>query len=71
MLLGRTFNNTNLVYKVIRFLTKEWWPKVIVIKESLKIGIYTIQELYGNLEEHELKIIRYGKNGDEKKKKGP
>ena len=29
----------------------------------------TIQELYGNLEEHELELKRYGNNGDEKKKR--
>ena len=27
MLLGRTFDNVDLVYKVLRSLTKEWQPK--------------------------------------------
>ena len=29
----------------------------------------TIQELYGNLEEHELELKRYKRNGDDKRKK--
>ena len=33
------------------------------------MGMPTIQELYGNLEEHELKLKRYKKNGDDKRKK--
>ena len=42
-------------------LTKEWLPKVTAIKESLKMGMPTIQELYGNLEEYELELKRYRK----------
>ena len=33
------------------------------------MGIPTIQELYGNLEEHELELKRYKRNGDDKRKK--
>ena len=42
MLLGRSFDNANLVQKVLRSLTEEWQPKVTTIKESLNIGILTI-----------------------------
>ena len=42
MFLGRTFNNANLVYKILRYLTKEWQPKVTTIKEFLKIRMLTI-----------------------------
>ena len=59
MLLGKTFDNVDLVHKILRSLTKEWEPKVIIIKESLKIQMPIIQELYGNLREHELKLKRY------------
>ena len=60
MLLGyRSFDNADLMHKVLRSLTKEWQPKVIAIKVSLKIGMPTIQELYGNPEEHELELERY------------
>ena len=48
-LLSKTFNNINLVHKVLRSLKEEWQSKVIVIKESLKMGIPNIEELYGNL----------------------
>ena len=30
--------------------------QIIAIKESLKMGMSTIQELYGNLKEHELEL---------------
>ena len=49
MLLSRTFDNVDLVHKVLRSLTKEWQPKVTTIKESLEIRMSTIQKLYGNL----------------------
>ena len=68
MLLKRTFDNVNLVHKILRSLIVEWQPKVTIIIESLKMGMPTIQELYGNLIEHELELKRYKKNGDEKKK---
>ena len=32
------------------------------------MGMPTIQELYGNLEDHELELKRYRKNCDEKEK---
>ena len=67
MLLGRTFDNANLVHKVLRSLTEDWQPKVTTIKESLKMGMPTIQELYGNLEKHELELKRYKKSGHDKK----
>ena len=50
-LLGRTFDNADSVYKVLRSLTKEWQPKVTTIKEPLKMRMLTIQEFYGNLED--------------------
>ena len=62
MLLGRTFDNANLVHMVLKSLIKDWQPKVTAIKESLKMGMPTIQELYGNLEEHELEFKRFKKN---------
>ena len=37
MLLSKSFDNVDLVHNVFRSLAKEWQPKVIVIKESLKI----------------------------------
>ena len=69
ILLGRTFDNANLVHKVLRSLINEWYPKVTIIKKSLKIGMLTIQELYGTWEEHDLELKRYKKNGDDKKKR--
>ena len=55
--------------KFLRSLTKEWQPKVTTIKKSLKMPIPTIQELYGNLDKHKVKLERYKKNDDDKKKK--
>ena len=69
MLFGRSFDNVDLVHKMLRSLTKMWQPKVTTNKESFKMGISIIQELYGNLEKHELKLKRCKRNGDEKKKR--
>ena len=69
MLVNRTFGYEDLVHKVLRSLIEDWQPKVTQIKESLKMGMLTIQELYGNLKEHKLELKRYKKNGDDEKKK--
>ena len=69
MLLGRTFDNANLVHKILQFLIEEWQSKAIVIKESLKREMPTIQELYGNLMEPKLEFLRYKKNRYQIKKK--
>ena len=69
MLLGRTFDNVDLVHKGLRSLTEEWQPKVIAINDFFKMTMPTIQELYGNLEEHELELKRYKRNKDNKRKK--
>ena len=69
LLLGRTFDNADLMHKNFRSLIKEWQPKITTIKESLKMEMPIIQELYENLEEHELELKRYKKIGDEKKKR--
>ena len=34
MLLGRTFDNTDLVHKVLRPLIEDWKPKVRVFKDG-------------------------------------
>ena len=40
----------------------------MTIEESMKMGILTLQELFGNLEEHEMKLKRLSKNNDDKRK---
>ena len=51
-ILGRKFENIDLVHKVLQFLTIDWQPKIMTIKKSMKMGMLTLQELFGNLEEH-------------------
>ena len=41
-ILGRKFENADLVHKVLRSLTIEWQPKITAIKESLKMGMPSI-----------------------------
>ena len=51
-ILGRKFENAELIHKILRSLTIDWQSKIIAIKESLKMGMPILQELSGNLEEH-------------------
>ena len=67
-ILGRKFDNADLVHKVLHSLTIEWQPKIITIKESMKMGVPSLQELFGNLEDHEMELKRYSKNNEEKKR---
>ena len=69
-ILGRKFDNADLVHKVLRSLTIEWQPKITAIKESMKMGVPTLQELFGNLEDHEMELKRYSKNDEEKRRRG-
>ena len=68
MTLGNTFDNVDLVHRILRSMIKEKQPKVISIKESLEMGVPTIQYLYENQEEHKLDLKRYEKNINENKK---
>ena len=68
VLLGRSFDNIDMVHKLLMPLMNEWQLKVTTINESLKMQMPTIQMLYGNPEEQELEVKRF-KNGDDKKKR--
>ena len=68
--LGRKFDNANLVHKVLCSLTIEWKHEITVIKELMKMGMSTLQELFGNLEDHEMELKRYCKNDKEKRRRG-
>ena len=70
-ILGKKIENANLIHKVLRSLTIEWQPKIIAIKASLKIGMPSLQELFGNLEKHEMELKRFSKNDNDRKKSLP
>ena len=68
-ILGRRFENADLIHKVLRSLTIDWQPKITAIKESLKMGMPSLQELFGNLEEHEMELKRFSKNDEDRRKR--
>ena len=47
--LGRTFQNEDLINKVLRCLSREWQPKVTAITESRDLSIMSLATLFGKL----------------------
>ena len=69
--LGRTFQNEDLINKVLRCLSREWQPKVTAITESRDLSIMSLATLFGKLQEHEMELQRLNQHEEnDKKKKG-
>ena len=69
--LGRTFQNEDLINKVLRCLSREWQPKVIAITESRDLSIMSLATLFGKLLEHEMELQRLNQHEEnDKRKKG-
>jgi hypothetical protein len=69
--LGKTFNNEDLINKVLRCLNRSWQPKVTAISESRDLASMDLATLFGKLQEHELELNRLIESEEgEKKKKG-
>ncbi|CAJ2652972.1 unnamed protein product [Trifolium pratense] len=69
--LGKTFNNEDLINKVLGCLNRSWQPKVTAISESRDLASMDLATLFGKLQEHEMQLNRLIENEEgEKKKKG-
>lgn len=70
-ILGKVFENEDLVLKVLRFPYWNWKPKVNVISKSRNLSYMNLTILFGNLQEHgmELKILTDDEEGIKKKNK--
>ena len=69
--LGRTFQNEDLINKVLRCLSREWQPKVTAITESRDLSIMSLATLFGKLQEHEMELQRLNQHEEnDNKKKG-
>jgi len=67
--LGMTISNQDCTNKTLRCMTKEWQPKVTIIKESQNLNALSMITLFGKLKEHEHEINRFKSSEDESKKK--
>ncbi|XP_061345699.1 uncharacterized protein LOC133291453 [Gastrolobium bilobum] len=66
--LGASYNNFQLVTKVLRSLNREWQPKVTTICESKDLKNMSIATLFGKLQEHGLDLARLTLKEQAKKK---
>jgi len=57
--LGKTISNQDCTKIFLRFMTKEWQPKVTAIKESQNLNALSMITLFGKLKEHEHEINRF------------
>lgn len=58
MALGYNFTNEELNLKVLRYLTREWKPKVMAILEMQSLSTMKSASLLGKLQEHEIELER-------------
>lgn len=68
--MSKTFQNGNLVYKVLKFLNHSWQPKVTITFESKDLSIIKLATLLGKLQKHETKLNRItgSKKGNKKRR---
>ena len=56
--LGKSFQNEDLINKILRCLSRDWQPKVTAITESRDLTSMSLATLFGKLQEHELELNR-------------
>ena len=56
--LGKEFDKEELNIKVLKFLDRNWQPKVTAISKSMDLSIITTTALFGKLREHEIEMQR-------------
>jgi hypothetical protein len=67
--LGKSFNNEDLINKILRCLSRSWLPKVTAICESKDLSFMSLATLFGKLQEHELELNRLVESEEGEKKK--
>ena len=60
--LGEIYDQPKIVRKILRSLTKDFRPKVIVITESKDVDSIPIDELIGSLQSYELDLPKTNKS---------
>ena len=60
--LGEIYDQPKIVRKILRSLTKDFRPKVIVITESKDVDSISIDELVGSLQSYELDLPKTNKS---------
>ena len=69
--LGKVFDKEELNIKVLKYLDRNWQPKVTAISETRDLTTLSTAALFGKLREHELEMNRLNeKEQGERKKKG-
>ena len=66
--LGKTFNNEDLINKVLRCLSRSWLPKVTAICESKDLSFMSLATLFGKLQEYEFELNRLVESEEGEKK---
>jgi len=54
--------------KILKFLDRNWQPKVTTILESKDLSIITVVALFGKLKEHEIEMQRLSELESSEKK---
>ena len=67
--LGKSYDNTDLVRKVLRSLPRTWEAKVTAIQEAKDLNTLPLEELLGSLMTHELQVKQHVNDEESKKKK--
>ena len=54
--LGKRFTNAEMVRKILRSLSKAWYPKVTAIQKVKELNVLNLDALIGSLKTHEIEL---------------
>ncbi|GAV66053.1 UBN2 domain-containing protein [Cephalotus follicularis] len=67
--LDKTYSNSEMVRKILRYLSRSWTPKVTAIEEAKNLNVLPLQDLLGSLMSHELSMQKKDDDEEEKEKR--
>ena len=66
--LEKRYSNAKMVRKILRSLSKAWWPKVIAIQEAKYLNVLSLDALIESLKTHEIKLNEASEESNRKGK---
>ena len=67
--LGKTYNESEKVMKILKSLPSKWHTKVTAIQEAKDLTKLSLEELIGSLMTYEINLAKKQQEGEDKKKK--
>ena len=66
--LGKKYTNVEMIRKILRSLSKAWWPKVTTIQEVKDVNVLSLDALIGSLKTHKIELNEASEESNRKGK---